>query len=292
MRRGYDPRIVISNSGRILGIATGSDACTEHECGSRPLQESLTGYTMHSELEIVAKLQKSQTLLGKLTGGGEVQIPGVLERKRIKQNLSNIKIDVTEGDTPEAILMYYPRAASEPKDFINELSFYRDDETAGAWDEKSFAFRVRGKKNVQRLVELHEKIMSGAVCFAGSFATDDKGKCMGGVILMIEDRLRAEYIDKMEQAQQEYESNLRLKASARVVELNTLMRKHLPGEYVGHIWAVWGDEGQEHIMYCLNPAHMVKAQYYGPYTFDEMAAWLKAKCSYPLMPKEKSEYSR
>lgn len=43
MRKGYEPCLAFDHNDRLVAIATGSDACAEHECGSKPLREALCG---------------------------------------------------------------------------------------------------------------------------------------------------------------------------------------------------------------------------------------------------------
>jgi hypothetical protein len=267
MRQGDDPHIIISNAGRILGIATGAGCCTEHECGKQKLQEALTSHVDGLDDKLVEDLR----------AGKVVEFPKLIERKRINRNLESIMFFSIQCAEPEAYLGY-SRDGFRPGG--SQLSLIHGD-IAGAWDETSFGFRVRGEKNVKMLKELHEQILAENVCFAGTFAEYDGETRLNGIILMIEDRLRPEYVAEIAEVQKRYESKLRLKAASKELELQIKMRNCGIGG-VGFIWPQWKDNSELEVVYCLNPDGNIKADYYGPYTFDEIADWLQSRCSYRL----------
>ena len=58
MRKGYEPAIFLDKKGRMFGFCTGSDACSEHEMGSRPMQEALCRRAGPSDEEVIRALRK------------------------------------------------------------------------------------------------------------------------------------------------------------------------------------------------------------------------------------------
>jgi hypothetical protein len=271
MRQGDDPHIIIANEGRILGIATGAGCSTEHECGKQKLQEALTSHVDELDDKLVEDLR----------AGKVVEFPKLIERKRISRNLENIKFYSIQCAEPEAYLGY-SRDGFQPGD--SQLALIHGD-IAGAWDETSFGFRVRGEKNVKMLKELHEQILAKNVCFAGTFAECDGETRLNGIILMIVDRLRPEYVAEIAEVQKRYESKLRLKAASREVELQIKMQNCGVGN-VGFIWPRWKDKSESEVVYCFNPDGNTKADYYGPYTFDEISDWIQMGCTYRLAPRK------
>ncbi|MBC8741849.1 hypothetical protein F6X40_35465 [Paraburkholderia sp. UCT31] len=270
MHRGCESKLVFSNSG-LVGFATGSDHCTEHECGSEVLLSSLT-----------AKSESEADAIDVLRRGQEPVYPDLLESKRIVKFPQQLQFVIAEGDVPEAILGFAPQSLSE---CTNELRFiegskYQDPHVAGAWDSGSFAIRVRGVGYVQALTAFHEALRAGNVVFAATFLK--RNERLGGVIMADLTKLSEDDKAAVKQAQKQFDSQLRLKARSRVVELNQEIVRYI-GRGVGHLWPIWSDEAETDVVYGLNPGYGVDAEYYGPYTREQLLAWAKANCSYRLI---------
>ena len=92
MRRGFSPRIYFEN-GHLVAISTGSDACAEHECGSKELLTELCEQYAN-EAKIIEQLKRGEC----------VKYPELLETKRIVRRSPHLKFSVnSEQSVPEAI---------------------------------------------------------------------------------------------------------------------------------------------------------------------------------------------
>lgn len=304
MRRGYDAHLLFDKKGRLFGFATGADACAEHECGSKPMQQSLSqgALSFHREEatlveQLRRKLNGEKTLLERLLPEKPVVYPQLIERKRLDRNLDKLVFikDVVDGQ-PAAVFGYSPR--NHLREFgltHGELRFYNETiVVTGAWSEEAFAIAVRGQKLVDKLEEFAAAVKAGDGLFAGTFLERNEGQHLAGVILVRESMLRPEHKTAIAKAQTQFEEKLRLTARSRLPELEA-MRKTLAqskprGEHwPGHLWPVWRDgvvDGE--VLYALNPAYGVKAPYWGPYDFDQLAAWIAAEGKKPqLVPIER-----
>lgn len=286
MRKGYDPRLVFSKTGNLIAISTGSDACTEHECGSQPLM-SLLCDQIATDAAVVAELKAGQRFvhLGAHPSEGEREFPCLLEQKRITKTPKELRLILLDSAEAEAILT----CSRQEVDFSHrELSFpsgfntHSDPNLAGAWDERGFALRVRGKKYVKALQGFYEAMLAQKVVFAGSFFNRE-GAHLSGVILANTQFFGQDDKAAIKAAQLEYESNLRLKALDDTAALRKEMQA-LSGSdsYFGYFWPIWSGADQTQIVYGLNPDYAANAQHLGPYTREQLLAWASAKCAYRL----------
>jgi hypothetical protein len=278
MRQGFDSMFVTNNRGEIIAIATGADFCAEHECGSKPLMDALTA---SRETDAEAEFCKAWR------EGKQASYPDLISRKRIVRNLDRIQVVEVAGAVPE-LYVGYEAFGRDITAYANEMRFLKVGADAlsgvsGAWDEESFGFRVSGEKNVRLLRKFAEQLKAGHAVFAGTFFKGSDKQRLAGVIIALEPLFRPEHRAEIKKAQLEYESNLRLKAMSRVNELNKLSNE-LGVRHPGHFWPVWSDGGEAQVLYALNPGYGVKAPYYGPYTFDAVAEWMRSGYSHDLKP--------
>lgn len=304
MRRGFGAQLLLDESGRMFGFCTGADACAEHECGSRPMQEKLSSGAQRyqrEEADLVAKLRRQLTapkgLLARLLPEKEVAYPQLLERKRIDQNLNQLVFleGVVDGE-PAAVFGFSPNGSLMHFGLQHqELRFYGDDLfVTGAWSDRSFAIAVRGASRVHLLAEFADAIRAGDGLFAGTFIEDFEKTHLSGVLVVRESMLRPQDNAGITKAQAEFEAHLRLQARSRVHELQALRKSReasgsRASNWPGHIWPLWRDsivDGE--VVYGLNPAYGIKAPYYGPYDYDQLAAWIGAEGKKPtLVPIER-----
>lgn len=281
MRKGNQPEMVLDPKGRLIAIATGADFTSEHEWGSKDLMEALTS-THTADKDVLARQLKA----GKLAA-----VPDLMACKRINRNLEHIAYgERIEGGEMEASVVFDAHAQLEPfgNHYIDsELAFPRFSEPkdiAGAWDNRSFGFRVRGEKKVLQLRAFVQALHEGKGIFAGTFLKQAGKQRLSGVIIAVEELLRPEHRAEMKKAQADFEADLRLQVKARTPELLGLAQK-LTGRSVGHIWPVWKDRVVDgEVMYALNPGYGVDATYWGPYSFEQLHDWLKAGAATALRP--------
>lgn len=286
MRKSYDTKLVFTKNGNLVAISTGSDACTEHECGMKPILSALSDQGTN-DFAVIEELKNGKSFLSRvkavLTGDNSVKFPDILESKRIVKRPDELRFVEKEGEIPEAILSF-SRQKVEFTDhaltFTESFSQERDRDAASAWDERGFAIRVRGKKYVKALKGFHEAMLENKVVFAGLFFRR-KQSHFGGIILANESYFSDEDKAAIVEAQKEYESGLRLKALDDVKELQREMVDVSGGMRIpGFIWAAWADQEANTIKYGINP-HSSQADY-GSYSRQQLLDWAAAKYSVKL----------
>ncbi len=293
MRRGYDPKILMDKKGRIFGFATGSDACAEHEGGSKDMQETLCLAGGQEDAKFLARLRSKltgeKTILERFLPEKELVYPQLVERKLINRNLDKLQFikGLVKGVQVAVFgLSKYDREISLEH---RELNFFRENvHVAGAWDSGSFAISVRGEKLVKKLEEFAAAIKAGDGIFAGTFLEDHEGERLSGVILVRQSMLRPEHRAAIGKAQVDFEEKLRLAARSRLPELealrNEMQRRTKGTHWPGYLWAVWKDgvvDGE--VLYALNPSYGIDAPYWGPYDFDQLAKWITTDGTKPSL---------
>lgn len=282
MRRGYSSKLIFSSTGQLVAFGTGSDACTEHECGSTSLRKSLTTFYEDetSALMVLRKNAKPGFSLCRLIfGKSQVRYPNLIHSHRISKFPEGLQFVLKDGPVPEALLGFAQYDLSGDLAIRFEEGYSREDpDVTGAWDERSFAIRVRGRKYVDALTGFHTALRNGQVGFAGKFM---KREHLGGVVLANLALLEEQEMAHIRKAQADIESSLRLSVRSEQANINKEMQR-LAGRSAGYLWTVWADEQESDILYCLNPGYGVTAEYYGPYTREELLAWAKAGYGYPL----------
>jgi hypothetical protein len=278
MRRGSHPAL-LWNDGRLVAFGTGSDACAEHECGSKPMLQALTDGISQDEV-LVDALRRAKTVV----------YPSLLEQRRITNHglLQFIETPAAADAPCEAFFGFCRHPLTEYRD---ELSFPHpafsrgmNVNLAGAWDEQSFAIRVRGEQLVTALRHFYEGTRKGHGVFAGLFLKEPR---LTGVIIADERYLTDEHRTGLSRAQAEHESKLRLRARDDSDALLREMEKAFPKDakqspHPGYLWVVWADKTESEILYALNPGYGIPAGYYGPYTRQQLLDWAASGYSYHL----------
>ena len=283
MRQGNNARLIYDAANHLVAIATGADAAAEHECGSRPLQQALC-----------TQFDDEAALVARLAAGERIDYPQLSARKRITKRapgLQFIHIPARGADgQPHAVLGYSRQNlafSAEELRFRSPSVLNEDPNVAGAWDEESFAIRVRGERHVTALRDFHDALQAGKCLFAGTFL-QATGR-LSGVVIGNEEHFDDATRQAMTHAQALYESELRLKArdDSRVLlsELRQAAGVSPSGRLdIGHLWVRWADERETEVVYGLNPGYRVKADYFGPYRREELLAWARAGFAYHLRP--------
>ncbi len=277
MRKGNCARLVFDRKGHLVAIATGSDATSEHEWGSKRLMEALC-----EQYAIEA------TLIDKIKAGEEVTFPPLMDVKRITRFPSGLQFEETPesfGTEPEAILGYLESPMGF-KFFINELMFPTivgeddDPNVAGAWDERSFAIRVRGKKYVKALKEFHEAILAKHVIFASTFFKRKDMPRLSGVVLANSLYFRGEDLAAMQQVESKYNRTLRLKALDESREITQKVRKLLGMNDIGDIRARTFDGFTQEVLYSFDAKSELNVRREDYFTKNELLRWANSKgCS-------------
>lgn len=298
MRRGNSPQLIFSNSGQLVAFCTGADATAEHECGSARLQEALCG-APYDEQALLEQLRRKEPVV----------YPSLVQRKLITrterssggEGLQFIEVPSSADQPAQAILGYARHHLMHFKDelrFPSSTGGLSDDiDVAGAWDDESFAIRVRGDKKVKELKRFYEAMLAGDCLFAGTFfKAPAKYRNLSGVLIARQSLLNQESVEAISEAQAEFESKMRLKAIDDIAALRQEMRAaaKVGGAYQdpGYLWMAWANKEETHAVYCLNPGYRVKADYFGPYTRQELLDWAATNFSYELKPKAEKRVKR
>lgn len=284
MRKGYmGTGFILDKRGEILVLATGSDACAEHEGGIKPILQHLCAYDD-------AKVEKE--LLSAIQRGESVTYPPLHHRKAINLNERDIRyFDQTTGDPDShvAVLLFGAKATGTALLQHPELAFSsftdKDVVLTGAWDARSFGFCVRTAKMVKKLRRFYERLQNGECVFASTFMPINTRQPLSGLMIAVATTLPGAYREHIERAQQSWEASVRLKARSKCGELNKLSyNEDSYRNSPGYIWPVWSKGPDSEVLYAVNPSSGVDIDYYGPYTFEQLRDWILAKQKYPLRP--------
>lgn len=224
MRKGYDASWMLDKKGEIFAIATGSDATAEHEWGSTALMREMTGWEPLYVKDVVKDI----------LAGRRVGIPDVLSGRVIAPDLPDLVFDV--GTAPDGVpvaAIGFTARAIELKNLTRhrelQLSSYelgKGAECSGAWDDSSFAFSVRGERNVEKLKRFHKSLIQGNGMFAGlflpSFVQDSEDKPLrsfSGVVICDVSKLRPEHRAMMKAAQEKFAEAVRKEVAKTKPEL-------------------------------------------------------------------------
>lgn len=279
MRQGFDAQLVFSKSGNLVAFATGSDATTEHEIGIKPLLSCMT-QGPGNEDELVRKLKSP--LLRRF-----VRYPDLLEAKRIVNLPPQYQFIVTNTTAgPEAWLgvANQPLTQWERELPLHErFSKFSDPNVVGAYDDRSFALRVRGDKYVKALKQFDAALRAGDGVFAGTFFERPKLH-LRGLLLANRKFLSDEDKAAIAKAQAKWESGLRLAARDDSRQLYQQLLEVSGRRHIGYLWAKWADPEESGVVYGLNPDHDTPADYLGPYTREQLLDWARARLAYRLSP--------
>lgn len=302
MRKGYEPAMFLNKKGRMFGFCTGSDACAEHEVGSRSMQEALCARSGPSDEEVIRSLRNRDSFGSRLTQAiglsGAFSYPQLLERKALSGNLDHIAfLEGQDKKTGEPVAMIHFSARGQAPNLEDpELNLGFQKTVAGAWDEHGFAFKVWGEKAVKKLQAFHQSLLAGNGVFAGTFLESHDGVRPSGVTIVDRTLLRGEHLAEIKNAQEKWEADMRLKARSELDDFYLRVQKvrrdsptarHI--DFPGFIWPVWRDEVDGEIAYALNPGYRVKAPYYGPYDLAQLERWTLAENKFDLTPLPKAE---
>lgn len=278
MRQGFYANLVLSNSGNLVAVSTGSDATTEHEIGIKPLLASMTNSFVDEDF-LVKKLKSPLRRFAKY--------PDLAESRRIVRLPEQYQfIETGTSQEPQAWLGV---ASSPLTNWERELPLHQkfsssaDQDVSGAFDDRSFGIRVRGKKYVKALRQFDQAMRAGDVMFAGLFF-NRPGMHLSGLVLANRKFLSDADKQAIQKAQAEWESKLRLKARDDSVELMRQVASLSGRSYFGHLWAKWADAQESSVVYGLNPSNDTPADYLGPYTREQLLDWARAKMAYTLSP--------
>lgn len=182
MRKGFiGNTILYTSAGKLLGIAAGGDATSEHMSGLGPMQ-SRFGCPSHARLCIDDR---------------------VLRRIPVEYGLEELE---------DGTLLMSSDIQRAKRFLKSELFFTREEHLAGAWDSTNFAFRAR-ENGISALREIADALTQGRVMFGGLLLR----YCLepGGLILALRDRIPREYlVEEQARIEASYQSSRQALAAA------------------------------------------------------------------------------
>lgn len=269
MRSGIVPFLGFDKDGEIAVVASGSDACAEHECGSAEMQQLFCSTTGHAVIDgrprpLGFSVSSQKHFEGYFTGQVQIEFPGLVERKRLSQNLGLVAFDVIDCSVEKERVAFL-RGNCSLDEAMCSIDGFRSvfsvgvrskamasclfDSTkrlrvAGAWNESSFCIAVRGNYLVERLGRFHERLLSGQCAFGGSFVEDLCDFRLSGVIVVDLARLSDSQTKGLEQAQRRFVADSLLsmsEASALVTRARLSQSRRESAGRLGYsfFWNVW-----------------------------------------------------
>jgi hypothetical protein len=239
MRQGQQAALVLNKSGEICAISTGSDYVSEHEWGFQPLQEALCGPLKGEthrgtglwvkvatpakvqEVCMIQRFLKSEAeIIEALRAGERVGFPPLFQRTALYQNLNQVRFLRGEEDGQPVAVFGYSVYGSDVRLNHPDLSL-ADNEYVGAWDESSFAFKVRGAELVAKLERFFAGVTRGDSFFADTFLKKAGETKLTGLVIALRPALSSEQWDAMYHAQVAWEAGMRHKAGLAPVSSQT-----------------------------------------------------------------------
>lgn len=204
LRKGYDSKLIFDRKARLIGFSTGSEACSEHECGSNTLQASLcSGFeSLNGKIDRHLNSIKANAPLS-----DQICLDTVYKTKRIDKPGSILFEEFSENGESFGMI-YFGASLADAKREILPISFAgRPLDCSGGWDKSSFAFAVRGQKLISKLKDLFQRIQSNESMFAGTFY-EEKGVLHAGVLIIDRSSLRPEDRQRLKKADVKAKENL------------------------------------------------------------------------------------
>ena len=283
MRRGHNNGWLEDDNKQMVAINLGADFTAEHEWGIKELHETLG-------------VKNDENVMG-------------IERYRVrKPNMDTIVlIEENKNNAALVCLRYasdvkYLAGQKLEKMFHGELSIYREDELATAWDGSTFGIRVKKPVNIKRLQRLYDAIQKkeAAVWLGGGGVFQNAGLCVGIINAIpehLKEQMKAAHVDRDKLEKASVATGIKQKIDA----LNEAYRqKHkddfraawdMPCGYyaLSPAWLHNDQKSAYPVTYWLNPREQQK-NHYGWYTVEELEQWMEGKG--PIIEKAKEKAAK
>lgn len=270
MRRGDKAGLVYDRKGNIFGIFTGSDACSEHEWGTEPLQSfACSGFKTVSDLSSEYKKMGKEPFLE--------EIPAVADLKSINNNISEFILVEREGHTT----IYSSKRHQQFESWEDrELNRHRNEDATAAWNDKEFAFRVYGEKLSKKLKIFFDALKTNDCIFAGALTSskDFSDARASGIMVARKSMLRPEHHELLKFSHKKLFEDVLLDYHSKVESIQTFCQGKK--KHIGHIWPIWKSGVGSEVVYRINPSYdfQNKISYSGPYTENAIIEWVNSGC--------------
>jgi hypothetical protein len=269
------PQFHVDPTGKLLGLSLGFDFCAEHEGGIERLKME---YGVTNRVGVIGLEARQTTRCSPRLAF----IEKTAEFKTFKYNSAKERTAYTRKirdqlGTKECILVHgwnitnNTTNETEIKDIDRQLSLYEDRPIAAAWDDESFAVKVRGEDNRKYLAQIRDAFHQCNIAFLGQTVSSSWIK-RSGLLLAIASEMpqsiHDEYIQhdkdqiRLKDAHLKTGITERLKAAGR--GYFALSPHWLPKDHAGSAFPVY---------YWLNPREQQQNNY-GYFTVEQLDEWI------------------
>ena len=279
--------IYISNKGNIVAVSTGSDACTEHESGIASLMSSVCQefkpiYQVAADYAKFKSTNVLKAIKSVFIEKPTFEFPSILNLRRINGTCDGFHSQerIINGE-PEFRFGYVLNASRlERLNFSFNRFDVNNNDVAAAWNEDYFAICARGKQSVKRMKMFFEDLKAGHVVIGGTWF-ERKGFWKSGITFVNTKYISDEDTIRIADAQNEYNSDVRLKCEAEQIDLKSQMYKvHEKPIHYGFISPRWKDETESNVVWWLNS--FINHSESGTYSTETLLAWAKSGYKTPI----------
>jgi hypothetical protein len=257
LKKGLYGAGFIEEDGILIGVATGFDYATEHECGIRVLQES-------AGITTVNKLKPKKKWFGLKTEDPDFG----LDRTTIK-NPDRITQGIAETEDGTTYYVFGYNL------FIKIPSFDFSGDFCALWREDSLVIASTDK---ERMTQITKAAYDGDLAFAtGGKVLEDHA----GIRLLIKSRCKPDLIEKCAKDDREY---YELRQLHNKIGIDRKVRKAGCEFYACS--PKWKDYDKKEIHWWLNPMDQRNIEA-GFFTYDELIQWTEGKG--PVFKKKKDK---
>jgi len=260
MRRGNDNAWMFDENDHMIAINLGADFTAEHEWGIKDLYRTLG-------------IKHDESVLG-------------IERYRVTLPHPESVILIEQSKNDAALIVVDPfdvrYLVGKKLDDIShgELSIYKDQDLATAWDGKSLGVRVKKPKNIKHLRRIHKAIVEKeAAVWLGGGHVFQNGGLVVGIINAIPEVLKKQMYDA-------HVDRAKLEKASEATGIKQKIDALKGGYYApcGYyaLSPAWfknlgrGLESAHPVMYWLNPREQEKNQA-NWYTVEQLEQWMKGE---------------
>lgn len=283
--------IALGHDGMIAGVALGADCVAEHEWGIDDLRA-----------KFCAGAFSTRDLEEQLDTTGEIPTFDAKERDHINRNLDRIVLVEEDGFVTITTLSerVNPIHHRVGKEYVHSASFHHQEEVRKAkgsivseWSGRNFRFcnALHGdEKMMKKLRRFYEQLQAGNCAFFSvrcGLWSGREGRIASGLTIVDRTRLSYAQDNYWRVLAGEIKDSLALRKKSR---LDVILQRFRGGELrkdghieAGYFWPMWEDKKtKDTVVYGVNPAYNTRADYYGPYTEEQLVRWFDHGMSYRL----------
>lgn len=279
------PQFHVDPTGKLLGLSLGFDFCAEHEGGIERLRME---YGVTNRVDVIGLEKRQITRCSQKLAFIEKKAKFETFKYNSAKDRKKYTIELqSQLGTTECILVHEwnitNNVITEPavQDIDRQLYLYEDRKIVAAWDEASFAIKVRGSENRKYLAQIRDAFHRCDIAFLGQTISSSWLKRSGLLFAIASEMpqsVRDEYIEHdkdqicLKEAHIKTGITERLKAAGR--GYFALSPHWIPKDHAGSAFPVY---------YWLNPREQQKYNY-GYFTVEQLDEWIAG--TGPILMKE------